>query len=65
VAKANGKASHRETVSTARRLENARNRWQITLACGHTTVVTATTKPAHAFCRACSSNAQPNTYKAP
>ena len=53
--KANGKESRRERVTNARRLENARHRWQITLACGHSTVVTATTKPVNAFCRPCSS----------
>jgi hypothetical protein len=65
VGKSDGKASHRENVTNAVRLENVRNRWRITLGCGHSTVVTATTKPWHAYCRACSSNAQPNTYKAP
>lgn len=45
--------SHKSRVTHAVPLPNATKRWQVTLECGHATVLTSTVKPSHAHCREC------------
>lgn len=47
-------SSARQAVKAAQRIKNAPGRWEITLACGHRTIVTSKVKPSHAHCRMCS-----------
>lgn len=45
--------SHKTRITHASKLKNAEKRWQVTLECGHATVLTSNTKPHHAHCREC------------